>query len=122
MSAAASAVAPARSSAVLPSVTVGLIIGFNNILYAISLASLVFTGPLQSSLPRGIGIALFTGILNCLFTAAFTWKDGIVYSLQDNPAVLMGVAAGAIGGTIAAGPQLTATVVALMMATTILTG
>jgi len=58
---------PARNSALLPNITVGLVVGFNAILFAISLASLIFTGSLQSSLPRGIAIALITGVINYFF-------------------------------------------------------
>ena len=59
---------------ILGHITSGLVNGLIEILFSISLASLIFSGPLEPYLPRGISIALVTAAVHILFTTIFRTK------------------------------------------------
>jgi SulP family sulfate permease len=103
-------------------ITAGLILGVYELFLAISLANLIFSGPLRSDLARGISIALIGASVNILFMVIFSRTDGIIAGAQDNPAVLMAVVAGSFVGTIGAGKDLAATLVTFIFAATLLVG
>ena len=81
---------------VIPNITAGLVTGFFAVIMAISLASLIFSGPLESLLPRGIALALITTIIHMLMNTTLGSFDGVVSIMQDNPAVLVAISAGAL--------------------------
>jgi sulfate permease, SulP family len=111
-----------RSRTILPALAGGLVIGFTEIIFAASLASLIFTGPLAEQLPLGIGMMLAAAAVHLLFTAQFATADGIIGSVQDNPAVLMAVAVGAMLPWVATAEQLLTTVIALVFVSILLVG
>lgn len=113
---------PARTSTLLPDLLAGVVLGFTEVIFTISLASLIFSGPLEAYLPRGIAIALVTTIVHVLFATFFDSAEGVISSVQDNPAVLLAVAVTAITSVMGGGGELAATVVALILVTTLLTG
>lgn len=111
-----------RMKAALPSAAAGVILGFTQVIFAASLASLIFSGPLAAYASRGIAIGLVAAGVSVLFSALFASLTGAIASIQDNPAVVMSVMAASIASIIGPGPDLLPTVIAMIMLTTILTG
>jgi sulfate permease, SulP family len=111
-----------RLQTLLPNLTAGLVVGFVEVIFAISVASLIFSGPLKADLPRGISIVLVTSIVSILMTSLFSSSKGVVAGIQDNPAVLLTIAVASLAGVLGAGTDLLPTVIALIFATTVLTG
>jgi SulP family sulfate permease len=106
----------------LPAIAAGLVIGFTEVIFAASLGSLIFAGPLSDALPRGIGMMLMAATIHILFTACFASFDGVIASVQDNPAVLMAVAAASLASMIGADEALVPSVIALIILSTLLAG
>jgi SulP family sulfate permease len=113
---------PARSNTLLNNLTAGLVLGFVEVIFSISVASLIFSGPLKPYLPRGIMIVLVTSALGVILTALFASLDGVIAGIQDNPAVLMSVAVASIVGVVGGGTHLIGTVLAIIFLSTLLTG
>jgi len=66
---------PAR---LVPTLTAGVITGVLLVIYAISMAALIFTGPLVEFVPVGIGLTLFTAIVVAVVVALTNSMPGIV--------------------------------------------
>ncbi len=113
---------PAFAGALLPNLTAGLVLGFSEVIFSVSIASLIFSGPLEGYLSRGISIVLVTSAVTILATALFASLNGVISGIQDNPSVLLAVAVGSLVGVVGAGPDLFPTVLALIFSTTLLTG
>ncbi|MBN2304091.1 MAG: SulP family inorganic anion transporter, partial [Anaerolineae bacterium] len=112
-----------RADRLLPAVIAGVLLGFIEVIVAISLGSLVFSGDLALYLPRGIGIALITSVVSMLVIALRTSAPGILGSIQDTPVVLMAVIGGTLVGSMAADdPALLPTVLVAIASISILTG
>ncbi len=77
----------------LPSLTVGLVTGVLEVIFAISLASLIFSGELSVNLPTGVGLALFSILAINVSVALMSSLPGVVTNVQESPAVLMAVVA-----------------------------
>ncbi|MCA0455919.1 MAG: cyclic nucleotide-binding domain-containing protein [Chloroflexi bacterium] len=105
----------------IPNLTAGIVTGFMQVMMAISLASLIFSGPLHVALPRGIAFALITTIIHMLVYTFFGSFDGINSIFQDNPSVLFAVATAGLV-TAGLGNNLTATAISLIFVTSLLTG
>jgi sulfate permease, SulP family len=121
----AEAVSPTTAVRVKTSISelsAGLIVGFTQVILAVSLPSLIFSGLLAAELPRGIAIGLVTAAVAILFSTFFSSSPRVTSAPQDNPAVLLAVAAAAITGVISTSADLAATVIALIFVTTMLTG
>jgi sulfate permease, SulP family len=99
----------------------GIVIGFVETIFTISIVSLVFQGDLKSALPLAFGIGLVTQAILITTVALFTKTAGIVATVQDNPGALMAVIVGTLAPTLAPEAQLP-TVLLMMMLTTTLTG
>ena len=113
-----------QSARLLPGLTSGVLIGISEIMFALSLGSLIFSGELAPYLPYGIGIALFTAAVMMIATSLTSAVPGVISSTQDSPSVILAViAAGLVGTLSAAGTQdkLTTVLVAIAV-TTLLTG
>jgi sulfate permease, SulP family len=106
----------------LPNLIAGLVIGFLYVIISISLASLIFSGPLNVYLPRGVAIGLTTTMIGLIFVALFSSVEVSIAGLQDNPTVLMSVAVASLATVLGSGPELIASVIALIMLTTLSTG
>ena len=65
----------------------GVIFGVTNITSIISMMALVFRGDLAYALPVGIGIGLFSSMLNGIVTAVGSIFSGTVASVQDTSAI-----------------------------------
>jgi SulP family sulfate permease len=109
-------------TSLVPSLTIGVVLSFTEVIFVISLASLIFSGPLEPYLPRGIAIVLVTAIIHMLFTVLFTSSKGIIASIQDNPAVVLTVAMSSIAAVVTTEGELIATIIALILLSTLLTG
>jgi len=80
----------------LPSLTAGLVIGIINITVEISLAALIFSGPLVLFLSNGIGMMLVSVIVFMLLVGLTSSLRGIVAGPQDSPAAILALMAAAI--------------------------
>ena len=113
-----------RSEQLLPALTSGALIGLTEVIFSLSLGSLIFSGDLAPFLPYGIGIALATATIMLMVTALTSSVPGVMGSTQDTTSVVLAVIAAALIGTLsAAGPQeKLATVLVAISITTLLTG
>lgn len=76
-----------------PSLTVSLVTGVLEIIFAISLSALVFSGELSENLPTGIGIALFSILVVNAVVTAMSSLPGVVANVQEGSAALTAVVA-----------------------------
>jgi SulP family sulfate permease len=106
----------------LADISGGLVIGFIEVIICLSLASMIFAGPLSVDLPRGIGLMLVTGCIHLVVTGLLSPNKGIIGSVQDNPAALLAAATSALVAGQAVGPSLSASVFALLFLSTLFTG
>ena len=90
----------------LPSLIAGTINGIIFIVSAMSLAALIFTGPLSAYLPQGIGIMLVGSIIFALFSAMTATYPLILIAPQDIPIAILALMAITISTGI--GDQLSA--------------
>src|SRR5688500_19392578 len=108
----ANTVTPDRTlmSRLLPNITAGLVIGFVEVIFSVSVASLIFSGELKPYLARGIAIVLVTSTLSMLIAAFFSRVDEVISGLLENPTVLLTLAVTSLGGALAGGLDLLPTV------------
>ena len=113
-----------HSDRFLPALTSGALIGITEVIFSLSLGSLIFSGELASFLPYGIGIALATAAIMLTVTALTSSVPGVMGSTQDTTSVILAVIAAAlIGALSAARPQeKLATVLVAISITTLLAG
>ncbi|MBT8239938.1 MAG: STAS domain-containing protein, partial [Acidimicrobiia bacterium] len=97
----------------------GVIFGVTNITSVVAMMALVFRGDLSYALPLGIGIGLFSSMINGVINAIGSSFNGTVVAVQDTTAIA-GVAAAAIAIEVTGERQIP-TVIALLMASTTLT-
>ncbi|MGB3308478.1 MAG: SulP family inorganic anion transporter [Nodosilinea sp.] len=90
---------PAR---LVPTLTAGLITGVLLVIYAISMAALIFTGPLAEFISVGIGLTLFAAIVTAVVVALTNSMPGIVTMPQDSLAIILAIMAGAIAAQLPA--------------------
>jgi SulP family sulfate permease len=98
--------------------------GIKEIIFALSVGSLIFSGELAPYLPYGIGIALVTQAIVLIGISLSSSVPGVVGGLQDSPSVIMAVIVAVLVSTLSAagvGDVLT-TVLVTIAATTVLTG
>ncbi|HUF58657.1 MAG TPA: SulP family inorganic anion transporter [Actinomycetota bacterium] len=88
-------VVPRRATTWLASVAAGLIIGAVESVLAIAFAALVFGGLLAARLPDGIGLYLGAAALTLAFMAWRSGSRGVVGSVQDAAAAVLGLVASA---------------------------
>ena len=78
-------------SRLIPTLTAGAITGILLVIYAISMAALIFVGPLAQFVPIGIGLGLFTATVSAVVVALTNSLPGIVIMPQDSTAVISAV-------------------------------
>jgi sulfate permease, SulP family len=122
MTATSTVATPTRASTLLPNITAGVVLGFSEIIFTVSIASLIFSGPLEENLPRGIAIVMVTSALSILGTAFFASFEGVISGIQDNPSVLLAITTASLIGVVSTPSQLMPTVAALFLTATLLTG
>jgi SulP family sulfate permease len=113
---------PTFASTLVPNLTAGLVLGFSEVIFTVSIASLIFSGPLEAHLSRGITIVLVTSAVSILLTALFASVEGVISGIQDNPSVLFAIASSSLVGAVGAGPDLLPTLLVFILMTTLLTG
>lgn len=67
----------------------GLLIGITEVIFAISMGSLLFSGELNDYLPLSIGVALFTGMIMLVALSILGSVPIVMGTLQDSPNVIM---------------------------------
>jgi len=109
---------------ILPNIIAGLLIGVEEIVFAISIGSLVFSGELVPYLPYGISIALVSAAITMVSISFLSSLNGVIGSLQDSPCVIVAVIASSlVGGLMAASTEVKFATVSIIIAiSTILTG
>lgn len=109
---------------ILLDLTLGGLLGFTEIFFAISLVSLIFSGALTEYLHLGLSIALLTSAATLILTTKLTSLPSGIGALQDGPNVLMAVAVGSLAtsAAVAQGENLLATVLVTMLVATFTTG
>jgi SulP family sulfate permease len=85
-----------RSERLLPSLATGLLIGVNEVIFAISIGSLLFSGELSAYFPYGIGIALVTTTVMLVTISLGSSVRGLTGAIQDGPSVILAVIAVAL--------------------------
>ncbi len=108
----------------LPSLTAGAVVGVSEVIFAVSLGSLVFSGKLAGYFPYGVGVALVTAVSVMIVTALTSQVAGVIGSAQDSSSVILAVIAAALVSTAgtASAQSLLATFLVAISLTTLLTG
>jgi SulP family sulfate permease len=113
-----------QSERLLPSLTAGVLMGITEVIYALSLGSLIFSGDLGAYLSFGIGIALITPTIVLICISLGTSVPGVTGTSQDSSSLVLAVIAAALVSALSASgaeDRLT-TVLAAIATTTLLTG
>jgi SulP family sulfate permease len=108
----------------LPNLMAGLLVGIGEIIFAISIGSLIFSGELLPFLPYGIGIALVTAAVTMISISLLSSIKGVIGSLQDSSSVILAlIVASLVAGLTAMRAEVKiATVVVIISLTSLLTG
>jgi SulP family sulfate permease len=112
-------------SVLVPAITAGLIAGILAIILQLSFAALVFGGDLSPYLGRGIGLALFSGIVLAFVVAVTSSFQVSIASPQDSPAAILAIITVSLSALLSESRDTSATfatVIAALAATTLLTG
>ncbi|MDX2344466.1 MAG: hypothetical protein QNL12_12430, partial [Acidimicrobiia bacterium] len=99
---------------------IGFVSGIILVTLTISLAALVFRGPLAADLPLGVGIGLAGTLVIGLVSVFGSSFDGVVAGIQDNTAAIIGAAAASIAATVPT-EQAVPTVLAFIVTTSAVT-
>lgn len=99
----------------------GLVLAMVNALLSIALMTLIFQGEIEHLLPQGLGLGLVASAVVAGVIGVASGVPGSYGGVQDASAAILGLAAASIASAVAA-PQTMATVIALMVATSISTG
>jgi len=113
-----------RLGRLLPSVTAGVIGGLLTLIWSLSLATLIFTGPLSAHLNQGLGLALLGGLVLNVAAACGSSLPSAIAGAQESMAVIVAVMATSIVGLLACGApaQVLPTVLAAIALTSLTTG
>ena len=80
-----------QPSNLLPGLITGAVLGVTEIVFSLSLGSLVFSGELSPYLSYGIGIALATSVIMLVVISLTSGVPGVIGSTQDTTAVILAV-------------------------------
>ena len=83
-------------SQIIPGLSAGLVIGTVDVIYAISLAALIFAGDISPYVANGIGLILLGWLPPLLLINLFSSHKGNFTSGQDAPAAILAVMAAGI--------------------------
>jgi SulP family sulfate permease len=113
-----------RPKILIPSLMMGVLTGMVEVIYALSLASLVFSGNLVEFLPYGFGISIVSSVVLLIGTAVISSIPGIYSSTQDSSAVMLAVMVGSLAGGLVSTSETAklATILVAIASTTTLTG
>ncbi|HEX9074806.1 MAG TPA: SulP family inorganic anion transporter, partial [Anaerolineae bacterium] len=114
-----------QPSRLLPSVTAGLVTGIITVIFQISFAALIFSGPLAIHVTTGIGLTLIGAIILTIVVALTSSLPCAIAIPQDTPAAILALTAAAISRSMspsATSDAIFLTVVAAMGMTSLFTG
>jgi len=113
-----------QSKRLLPGLTSGVLMGIVEIMVALSLGNLIFSGELVVYLPYGIGMALITAAVMMIATSLTSSVPGVMGSTQDTSTVILAViAAGLVATLSSAGAEtILTTIMAAIALSALLTG
>lgn len=108
----------------LPSVPTALLSWFLTIIFSVSLAALIFRGPLEPWLSVGIGMSLFTATIVGLVTTFISSVPGTIAIPSDRTAPMLAILTGTLAGTFTAGQetQMIGTCLVALILSTFFTG
>ncbi len=118
----------ATPSKLLPALSTGLVVGLLIIVIELSLASLIFSGPLAHFAPAAAGLTLFGGFIMCLVLALYSSLPASIGAPQDASAAILASCGAGIAAVLAASDvpldsrAAFATMAAAMALSTIATG
>jgi SulP family sulfate permease len=92
----------ATPSTLLPAMSAALVIGLLIIVIELSLASLIFSGPLSRFAAQASGMTLFGGFVMCLVIALFSTLPASIAAPQDSPAAILASSGAGIASMLAA--------------------
>ena len=113
-----------RSPRCLPGLSVGLVVSLVLIVVEVSFATMIFSGPLEVHVRKGIGMALAGTVGFALCTALFSRIRSIVALPQDAPVALFAGVAAAIAAAMGRpqAPETFLTITAALICSCLLTG
>ena len=88
--------ADALSARAIPGLSVGVVISLSEIFAEVSMAALIFSGPLAPFLPQGIGMMLFGTFAICLVIALTGSYRGTISSHPTAPVMVLGATGAAL--------------------------
>lgn len=115
----------ATPTRLIPALSAGLMVGLLGIVIELSLASLVFSGPLSAFAANAAGLTLFGGFVTCLVVALCSRFPSSIFLPQDAPAAILAAVAAGIAAGMPAGAdphEAFVTVGAAMALSTLLSG
>ncbi len=89
---------PAR---LIPAVSAGLVLGLLVIVVELSLASLIFSGPLAGYAARGAGLTLFGSFVFCVVVTMCSGLPMAISVVEDAPSAILGSVAAGIAASLA---------------------
>lgn len=104
----------------LSTTVAGIVVGLQLSFFAISMANLIFSGPMSVGLSRGIGIALISVAILVTFVSLRSSVAGVVAHVQDGPSIIIAGAVASIAANL--GPDGLPTVLVMIALITLLTG
>lgn len=104
--------------------TLGALLGFTEVIFALSVGSLIFSGDLAPFLSYGIGLSLVTATIMLVVISLGSSAPGVTGVLQFSPAVILAVIAAALVGASSpgGGEDRLVTVLVAIATTSLLTG
>ncbi|MDD2604394.1 MAG: SulP family inorganic anion transporter [Desulfobacterales bacterium] len=113
-----------RSPRCLPGISIGLVVSLVLIVVEVSFATMIFSGPLEVHVRKGMGMALAGTVGFALCTALFSRIRSIVALPQDAPAALFAGVAAAIAAAMDCpeAPETFITITAALMVACLITG
>ncbi len=100
-----------------------LFIYFLEIIFVIWFAALIYSGDLLAQMPRALALILLGDAIMCAITALISSNPGAIGVQQDTPGAMISVVAAGVIAALAGAPEMQfATVVVMIMFTTMTTG
>lgn len=107
------------------SLSTGVLLYILEVIIILSFGALIFSGPLASIAPYGLGLLLVGDAVLCLFVARFSSFPGSIAIAQDAPSAIVAATAAALGAALSPGAsseQLFAAVAVMIAGATLATG
>ncbi len=97
--------------------TAGVLSGVVSISFGISLASLIFSGPVASALPLGVGLVLISGLIVGLIAALTSSFPGMIAGVQGSTAAVLALATAEIAQSVTPDRAVSTVVAAIALST-----